>query len=74
MKRKKVDIRLPSGKIVYGYPEHYNQETTETASVEPVETATKPKPEPKHVGGGWYEVNGERVKGKEEAEKLADPL
>lgn len=26
---------------------------------------------PKHVGGGWYELsNGERVQGKEEAEKL----
>lgn len=26
---------------------------------------------PKHVGGGWYELsNGEKVQGKEEAEKL----
>ena len=25
--------------------------------------------EPKHVGGGWYEVHGERVQGREEAMK-----
>ena len=24
-----------------------------------------------HVGGGWYEVNGERVQGKAEAERIA---
>lgn len=29
-----------------------------------------PEQEPKHVGGGWYELpSGERVKGKEEALK-----
>lgn len=30
-----------------------------------------PEKFPKHTGGGWYELsNGEKVQGKEEAEKL----
>ena len=27
--------------------------------------------QPVHLGGGWYEVRGEKVQGKEEAERLA---
>jgi hypothetical protein len=35
----------------------------ETASTKPVETATLPDAEPKHVGGGWYELSdGRRVR------------
>lgn len=37
-----------------------------------VETATRAASEtaaPKHIGGGWYEVNGEKVQGKEAALK-----
>ena len=32
----------------------------ETASVKPPETAMRPKTEPKHVGGGWYEMDDGR--------------
>lgn len=39
--------------------------TREKATIAPGETR-----EPKHVGGGWYELpNGERVKGKDEADR-----
>ena len=39
--------------------------------VEPVFVDEEVEQYPKHVGGGWYELsNGERVQGKEEAEKL----
>ncbi len=41
----------------------------ETASVKPPEQAVMPKAEPKHVGGGYYDVNGERVRGKKAAEE-----
>ncbi len=38
----------------------------ETASVRPQETAAKPPPEPKHVGGGWYELaDGKKVRKKQ---------
>jgi len=44
------------------------QKPIERAVVEPVEKAVKP--EVKHVGAGWYELpNGERVRGKEAAER-----
>ena len=47
---------------------------TETASVKPKENAMMPKAEPKakpkHLGGGWFEVRGQKVQGKEAAEKL----
>ena len=44
----------------------------ESEAVQPVENAMKPKAEPKHLGGGWYEVRGQKVQGKEEAQKLTD--
>ena len=28
------------------------------------------KEQPKHLGGGWYLVNGQKIKGKDAAEKL----
>jgi len=35
----------------------------ETASIEPPETAMKPKPKAKSVGGGWYELeDGSKVR------------
>ena len=45
---------------------------TETARAKPAEeTATaRDAPQPKHIGGGWYQLpDGERVKGKEEARR-----
>lgn len=42
----------------------------ETASIRPVERAAEVSAEPKHVGGGWYELpNGERVQGKAAAQE-----
>lgn len=39
----------------------------ETATVKPQETRQE---YPKHIGGGWYELSsGEKVQGKEEAER-----
>lgn len=40
-------------------------------AVEPVTTAESISAEITHIGGAWYEVNGERVKGKKAAETLA---
>lgn len=40
----------------------------ETATFKPPEKATLP--EVKNMGGGWYEVSGEKVQGKKAAEKL----
>ena len=37
----------------------------ETASVKPPERAVKPKAEPKHIGGGWYEIEGKKVRKKD---------
>ena len=35
----------------------------EVATVQPTEKAMLPKPEPKHVGGGWYELeDGSKVR------------
>jgi len=49
----------PTGKV-YVRPEKSKKET---ASVKSPETATKKQPEPKHVGGGWYELaDGKRVR------------
>lgn len=64
-KRHRVDQKLPSGKVVYAWKD---QPKRETAAIRQPENASMPKPEPKHVGGGWYELpSGERVRGKEEA-------
>jgi len=53
--RKREFRKLPSGKVVYGF--------AETASIEPPETAMKPKPKAKSVGGGWYELeDGSKVR------------
>ena len=43
---------------------------TETASVKIEENAMKGQPQPKHLGGGWYVVDGQKVKGREAAEKI----
>ncbi len=43
---------------------------TETASVKPKENAMMPKAKAKKLGGGWFEVRGQKVQGKEAAEKL----
>ena len=59
MKEKKV-IRMPNGKIRI---EYVTKKKIETASIGPTETATLPDAEPKHVGGGWYELpDGRRVR------------
>ena len=45
-----------------------------TQAVEPEGEPVAPGPTettaPKHVGGGWYEVNGQRVQGKAAAQAL----
>lgn len=47
----------------------------ETATIEPPEKAVMPGLKPKHIGGGWYELpNGEKVRGKEEAEEAMERL
>ena len=59
MRRK--PIRLENGGVRYVV-------VRESAAIETPENASLPKAEPKHVGGGWYELpSGERVRGKEEA-------
>ena len=40
----------------------------ETAATTAPENAVMPKAKLKHLGGGWYEVRGEKVQGKEAAE------
>ncbi len=35
----------------------------ESAMVQPAENAMLPKP--RHVGGGWYEINGKKVRKKD---------
>ncbi len=42
----------------------------ETASRQMDNTAAMPSPI-KHLGGGWYEVNGQKVQGKEKALEVA---
>ena len=49
-----------------GYITKQNQEL-ETASMP---DNTEKKADIKHLGGGWYEVNGQKVQGREQAEKL----
>ncbi len=46
----------------------------ESAAVKPPERAVRPKAEIKTLGGGWYEVNGEKVQGRESAEEKARPF
>ena len=43
---------------------------TETASVKPKENAMMPKAKAKKLGGGWFEVRGQKVQGKDAAEAL----
>ena len=47
--------RDEQGKVYVKYVE-------ETASIEPAENAMKERPKPRYVGGGWYEVNGKKVR------------
>ena len=56
--REKKDIRLPSGKIVYDYPE--------TSAVKPPENTMKASPQPKYLGGGWFQLaDGRKVRKKD---------
>ncbi len=41
----------------------------ETASLAQPEKAVQPRAQPKYMGGGWYEVNGEKIQGKENARR-----
>ena len=60
---------LENGKVQVLHAEKKEKKKIETASVEPVEKAIT-ESEPKHVGGGYYELpNGEKVKGKQAAEE-----
>ena len=50
---------------------HKKEEVKEPVREEPVYVDEEVERYPKHIGGGWYELsNGEKVQGKEEAEKL----
>jgi hypothetical protein len=61
--RKRVAVRLPNGGIRMEFEKPVKKKMVETASTKPVETATLPTAEPKHVGGGWYELSdGRRVR------------
>jgi len=42
----------------------------EEAPAQKRETADFKPAELRHLGGGWYEVNGQKVQGKEQAEQL----
>ena len=54
------DVKVLQGRGIIGAP------ATETASVKPPENAMMPKAEPKHLGGGWYELpNGRKVRKKD---------
>ena len=59
MTRGRVAIRKPNGKIVMEFAERVK---TETASVKPPETAMLPPAAPKYLGGGWYAVDGRKVR------------
>lgn len=37
----------------------------ETQQVVPAEKAVRPEPEAKYVGGGWYELDGRKVRAKD---------
>lgn len=65
--RKRVVVRLPNGKVRMEF-EDVVKKKVETASVEPPETAMKPKPKAKSVGGGWYELEDGRKVRKSELE------
>jgi len=45
------------------YVEVIVQPDTETAAVKPPENAMKPSPQPKSLGGGWYQLlDGRKVR------------
>lgn len=58
-RRRRHVIKTTDGKtrVTYSHPE-----PMETAAVEQPERATMPRAEPKYLGGGWYEVNGRKVR------------
>lgn len=59
------DVKMLQGQGKLGAPfvEKTEVEKVETMTMKPIETAMKPKAEPKHVGGGWYELpDGRRVR------------
>ena len=61
--RKRIFVTLPGGRVRYEFEKMPRKATIETASIGPTETATLPDAEPKHVGGGWYELpDGRRVR------------
>lgn len=61
--RKRVFVTLPNGRVRYDFEKKPKATPIETASIKPTEKAVLPKAEPKHVGGGWYELpDGRRVR------------
>lgn len=64
MRPKSDDVQVLQSRGIIGGA------VAETASTKPPEKAVKPKAEPRHVGGGYYDVNGKRVKGKKAAEEV----
>jgi hypothetical protein len=71
---KDDDVRMLQGQGKIG------GRVKEAATVKPPENAMMPKAEPKaepkaktkKLGGGWFEVRGQKVQGKEAAEKLLE--
>src|SRR5690625_4000806 len=53
--------------IVRKYGAMPQSQTGTTAFEEPVEETGEDDVSAYHVGGGWYEINGERIQGKEKA-------
>ncbi len=61
--RKRIAVTLPNGGVRMDFADKKKKRKVETASVEPVETAMIESAEPKHVGGGWYDLpDGRRVR------------
>jgi hypothetical protein len=60
--KRRIAVTLPNGRVRMEFV-HPKKMKVETASFKPTETATLPDAEPKHVGGGWYELSdGRRVR------------
>ena len=59
--------RLVAARVVVEAGEPAIETATRSAPENAARRTTAP--EPRHVGGGWYDVNGERVQGKDAAIK-----
>ena len=58
----RVFRKMPNGRLRWELVDN-KKPKKETASIEPPETAMKPKPKAKSVGGGWYELeDGSKVR------------